>query len=152
MDWDGMAIGGLSVGEEISEMYRVLDEFADELPADKPRYLMGVGTPADLEAGVKAGVDMFDCVMPTRNARNGTFFTSVGKVSIRNAVHRMDTGPLDPACPCQTCQTVSRSYLRHLYQAKEILFNRLATIHNLTFYARHMARLREWILAGDDDA
>jgi len=149
LPFDGMAIGGLSVGEKIEDMYRVLDGFAHELPEHKPRYLMGVGTPADLEAGVMAGIDMFDCVMPTRNARNGTLFTSQGKITIRNAIHRTDTGPLDPECPCETCNTVSRSYLRHLYVAKEILFNRLATIHNLTFYAGHMARLREWILAGD---
>jgi len=149
LPFDGMAIGGLSVGEKIEDMYRVLDGFAHELPEHKPRYLMGVGTPADLEAGVMSGIDMFDCVMPTRNARNGTLFTSQGKVTIRNAIHRTDTGPLDPACPCETCNTVSRSYLRHLYLAKEILFNRLATIHNLTFYAGHMARMREWILAGE---
>lgn len=146
MDFDGFAIGGLSVGEEISEMYRVLDEFADDLPRDKPRYLMGVGTPDDLTRGVMAGVDMFDCVMPTRNARNGTIFTSQGKVVLRNARYRTDTGPLDPECPCQTCRTVSRSYLRHLYKAKEILYNRLATLHNLTYYARHMAAMRQSIL------
>jgi queuine tRNA-ribosyltransferase len=147
MGFDGHAIGGLSVGEAIPDMYLVFDEFVHTLPADKPRYVMGVGTPADLERGVMAGVDMFDCVMPTRNARNGYFFTSQGKLIISNARHRLDTGPVDPECPCQTCATVSRSYLRHLYLAKEILYNRLATLHNLTFYARHMARLRERILA-----
>jgi queuine tRNA-ribosyltransferase len=146
MGFDGHAIGGLSVGESIDDMYRILDGFAATLPAEKPRYLMGVGTPQDLEHGVQAGIDMFDCVMPTRNARNGYFFTSQGKVVISNAKHRLDTGPIDPECPCDTCATVSRAYLRHLYIAKEILYNRLATLHNLTFYARHMARLRERIL------
>jgi queuine tRNA-ribosyltransferase len=152
MPFDGFAIGGLSVGESIDDMYRVLDGFASSLPAARPRYLMGVGTPADLERGVLAGVDMFDCVMPTRNARNGNLFTSQGRVTISNAKHRLDTGPLDPECPCDTCATVSRAYLRHLYLAKEILFNRLATLHNLTFYAGHMRRLRERILAEGQEA
>lgn len=146
IDFDGYAIGGLSVGEEIPEMYRVLDAFAHQLPAERPRYLMGVGTTADLEHGVAAGVDMFDCVFPTRNARNGNLYTSQGRVAIRNAKYRRDTGPLDPECPCETCTTVSRAYLRHLYSAKEILYNRLATLHNLTFYARTMRRLRERII------
>jgi queuine tRNA-ribosyltransferase len=147
LPFDGLALGGLAVGEKIEDTYRVLDEVAHELPATRPRYLMGVGTPADLARGVAAGIDMFDCVMPTRNARNGTLFTSQGKVVISNARHAMDTGPLDPECPCQTCTTVSRGYLRHLHRAGEILYNRLATLHNLTFYARHMRRLRERILA-----
>ena len=134
------------MGEDKTEMNELLEAFTDELPADKPRYLMGVGTPEDLELGVMAGVDMFDCVMPTRNARNGTLFTSSGKLSIKNAVHKLDTAPLDSQCPCQTCRTVSRAYLRHLFTAKEILFNRLATLHNLTFYARHMQALRSRIL------
>jgi queuine tRNA-ribosyltransferase len=108
---------------------------------------MGVGTPADLERGIGAGIDMFDCVMPTRNARNGYLFTSQGKVVISNARHRTDLGPLDPECPCHTCATASRAYLRHLYLAKEILYSRLATLHNLTFYARHVRRLRDRILA-----
>lgn len=146
MNFDGYAIGGLSVGEPIETMYKVLDGFAAELPADKPRYLMGVGTPADLEHAVAAGVDMFDCVMPTRNARNGSLFTSSGKLTISNAKYRLDTNPIDPECVCETCQTVSRAYLRHLYIAKEILYNRLATLHNLTFYALTMRRLRESIL------
>lgn len=147
LDFDGYAIGGLSVGEGPEAMYRVLDGFADELPAEKPRYLMGVGTPDDLERGVAAGVDMFDCVMPTRNARNGSLFTSQGKLNISNAVHRLDPGPVDPECPCQGCRTVSRAYVRHLYRAREILVNRLTTLHNLTFYARHMRRIRERIIA-----
>jgi queuine tRNA-ribosyltransferase len=147
MGFDGHALGGLAVGESIEETYRVLDGFAHALPRERPRYLMGVGTPADLERGVMAGIDMFDCVMPTRNARNGSLFTSRGKVVISNAAHRMDTGPLDPECPCHTCATTSRAYLRHLHIGKEILYNRYATLHNLTFYARHMHRLRERILA-----
>ncbi|MCA9675030.1 MAG: tRNA guanosine(34) transglycosylase Tgt [Kofleriaceae bacterium] len=146
LGFDGLALGGLAVGEAIEDTYRILDAFAHELPAERPRYLMGVGTPADLERGIQAGIDMFDCVMPTRNARNGYLFTSEGKVVISNARHRLDTGPVDPECPCETCATVSRSYLRHLYQAKEILYNRLATLHNLTFYARHVRRLRDRIL------
>ena len=108
---------------------------------------MGVGTPADLERGIAAGIDMFDCVMPTRNARNGYLFTRAGRINIPNAQHRTDLGPVDPECPCSTCQTHSRAYLRHLYVAKEILYSRLATLHNLTFYARHVRRLRDAILA-----
>ena len=146
LDFDGYALGGLSVGEDIEVMYDVLDGFAAELPGDRPRYLMGVGTPADLGRGVAAGIDMFDCVMPTRNARNGSLFTSEGRLTISNACHKSDTRPIEAECPCDTCQTVSRAYLRHLYIAKEILYNRLATLHNLTFYAGHMARLRESIL------
>lgn len=147
LGFDGHALGGLSVGEPIPEMYRVLDEFAHELPFDRPRYLMGVGTPADLTQGVTAGVDMFDCVMPTRNARNGYLFTADGKITISNAKFRADPGPIDPTCPCETCQNHSRGYLRHLHMAGEILYSRLATLHNLTFYARHMRALRDRILA-----
>ena len=147
LGFDGYAIGGLSVGESIADMYRILDGFADSMPADRPRYLMGVGTPADLARGVESGIDMFDCVMPTRNARNGYLFTGQGKVVISNAQYRLDTGPVDPECPCDTCRSVSRAYLRHLYLAKEILYSRLATLHNLTHYALHMARIRSRILA-----
>ena len=146
LDFDGHALGGLAVGESIDDTYRILDEVAHTLPAERPRYLMGVGTPADLERGIAAGIDMFDCVMPTRNARNGYLFTSAGRVNIPNAQHRTDTGPIDPECPCATCRTHSRAYLRHLYVAKEILYSRLATLHNLTFYARHVRRLRDRIL------
>jgi queuine tRNA-ribosyltransferase len=146
--FDGWALGGFSVGEPVPVMYEVLDQIACELPADRPRYLMGVGTPDDLSRAVRAGVDLFDCVMPTRNARNGHLFTTVGTVNISNARHRSDTAPLDPDCPCETCRTVSRAYLRHLFMAKEILYSRLATLHNLTHYARTMARLRAEI-AGD---
>ncbi len=148
LDFTGYALGGLSVGESSEDMYSVLNQFAHELPAEKPRYLMGVGTPDDLRHGVASGIDMFDCVMPTRNARNGCLFTSEGRVMISNAKHRLDTGPIDKACPCETCQTVSRSYLRHLFKAKEILYSRLATIHNLTFYAQLMRELRSQILTG----
>jgi queuine tRNA-ribosyltransferase len=147
LDFDGHALGGLAVGENIEETYRVLDEVAHTLPPDRPRYLMGVGTPQDLERGIAAGIDMFDCVMPTRNARNGYLFSSQGRVNIPNAQHRTDLGPIDPECPCSTCRTHSRAYLRHLYQAKEILYSRLATLHNLTFYARHVRRLRDQILS-----
>ncbi len=147
LDFDGYALGGLAVGEQLGETYRILDEVAHLLPADRPRYLMGVGTPADLERGIAAGIDMFDCVMPTRNARNGYLFSSTGRVNIPNAANRLDMGPIDPECPCSTCRTHSRAYLRHLYLAKEILYARLATLHNLTFYARHVRRLRDDILA-----
>ncbi|RMH41335.1 MAG: tRNA guanosine(34) transglycosylase Tgt [Deltaproteobacteria bacterium] len=146
--FDGYAIGGLSVGEAPEDMYAVLDAFAADLPADRPRYLMGVGTPADIERAVFAGVDLFDCVMPTRNARNGSLFTSEGRVVISNARYREDTRPLDPTCPCATCRTTTRAYLRHLYTSREILYSRLATLHNLTHYARHMASLRARIVAG----
>jgi queuine tRNA-ribosyltransferase len=147
LDFDGHALGGLAVGESLEDTYRILDEVAHELPADRPRYLMGVGTPKDLEHGIQAGIDMFDCVMPTRNARNGYLFTSIGRVNIANAQYRTDLAPIDAECPCATCKTHSRAYLRHLYNAKEILFARLATLHNLTFYARFVRRLRERILA-----
>ncbi|NVB83752.1 MAG: tRNA guanosine(34) transglycosylase Tgt [Kofleriaceae bacterium] len=147
LGFDGHALGGLAVGESLAETYRILDEVAHVLPAEKPRYLMGVGTPADLEKGIGAGIDMFDCVMPTRNARNGYLFTEGTRVNIPNNSNRLDTGPIDPSCPCATCRTHSRAYLRHLYQAKEILYARLATLHNLTFYARHVRKLRDRILA-----
>jgi queuine tRNA-ribosyltransferase len=152
LDFDGLAIGGLSVGEGTDAMYEVLDAFAHQLPADRPRYLMGVGTPDDLERGVLAGVDMFDCVMPTRNARNGYLFSSAGRIVISNARHRTETGPIDPECPCATCASVSRAYLRHLYMSREILYSRLATLHNLTYYAGWMARLRQSIIDGADNA
>jgi len=147
LDFDGYALGGLAVGENIDDTYRVLDEVAHVMPTQRPRYLMGVGTPGDLEKAIGAGIDMFDCVMPTRNARNGYLFTSSQRVNIPNNANRLDFGPVDPECPCATCRTHSRAYLRHLYLAKEILYARLATLHNLTFYARHVRRLRERILA-----
>ncbi|MGR8920232.1 MAG: tRNA guanosine(34) transglycosylase Tgt [Gammaproteobacteria bacterium] len=148
LGFDGYAIGGLSVGEPKDDMRRVTAFTAGLLPADRPRYLMGVGTPADLVEAVAAGVDMFDCVLPTRNARNGHLFTSAGVVRIRNAVHRADTGPLDPACGCYTCRHYSRAYLHHLERANEILGARLNTIHNLAFYLGLMRDLRAAIRAG----
>ncbi len=143
--FDGYAIGGLSVGEPKEDMIRILDNLADELPADKPRYLMGVGKPADIVEAVRRGVDMFDCVMPTRNARNGHLFTSEGVIKIRNAKHRHDTSPLDSRCDCYTCTNFSRSYLHHLDKCGEILGAQLNTIHNLRFYQNLMAGLREAI-------
>ena len=142
--FDGYAIGGLSVGEPKDEMLRVLGHTAPRLPHDKPRYLMGVGTPEDIVAGVAAGVDMFDCVLPTRNARNGWLFTRFGDVKIRNARHRTDTGPLDPTCACPTCRRYSRAYLHHLQRVNEILGARLNTLHNLHYYL--------WLAAGMRDA
>ncbi len=140
--FDGYAIGGLSVGESKEEMLRVLDHTAPSLPADKPRYLMGVGTPEDLVEAVRRGMDMFDCVLPTRNARNGWLFTHNGAVKIKNARHASDTGPVDPLCGCYTCRHYSRAYLRHLHQANEILGARLATFHNLYYYQQLMRDLR----------
>jgi len=150
--FDGYAIGGLSVGEPKSEMMKVLDGLASLLPVEAPRYLMGVGTPADLLEGVRRGVDMFDCVMPTRNARNGHLFTSAGVIKLRNARHKASTEPLDPTCDCYTCQHFSRGYLAHLDKCNEILGSQLATIHNLRFYQRHMAGIRQAIEAGNLDA
>lgn len=146
--FDGYAIGGLSVGEPKEDMIRILDHLADNMPADKPRYLMGVGKPADLVEGVRRGIDMFDCVMPTRNARNGHLFTSTGVIKIRNAVHRHDTSPLDAECDCYTCTNFSRGYLHHLEKCGEMLGAQLNTIHNLRYYQTLMAGLREAIAAG----
>lgn len=146
--FDGYAIGGLSVGEPKREMLRVLDHLTAQMPADKPRYLMGVGKPEDIVEAVRRGVDMFDCVMPTRNARNGHLFTHRGVVKIRNARHRHDTGPLDPACDCYTCTNFSRSYLHHLDKCGEILGPQLNTIHNLHYYQQLMAGLRQAIAGG----
>jgi queuine tRNA-ribosyltransferase len=144
----GYAIGGLSVGEPKDEMFAVLDTVASHMPAQAPRYLMGVGTPADILEAVKRGVDMFDCVMPTRNARNGHIFTSRGVLRLRNAVHRHSTEPLDPECDCYTCQNFSRAYLHHLDKCNEILGSQLNTIHNLRHYQRHMAGIRQAIENG----
>jgi queuine tRNA-ribosyltransferase len=148
LDFDGYAIGGLSVGEPPSLMYDITACTTALLPVARPRYLMGVGTPLDLVEGVCRGIDMFDCVMPTRNARNGHLFTSEGVVRIRNARHRADTGPLDPGCPCDTCRHYSRAYLHHLDRQNEILGARLNTLHNLAFYLQLMRELRAAILAG----
>ncbi len=150
--FDGYALGGLSVGESKEEMYYVLDHVAHEMPAATPRYLMGVGEPEDLLAGIEAGIDMFDCVMPTRNARNGNLFTSEGKVTIKQAKYREDERPLDPNCNCNTCRHYSRAYLRHLYQCNEILAMRLNTLHNLHFYLQLMRDSRDAILVGSFSA
>jgi queuine tRNA-ribosyltransferase len=146
--FDGYAVGGLAVGEPEGERLAVLDGLAPELPQDRPRYLMGIGTPADLVASVARGMDMFDCVIPTRHARNGQLFTSKGRLNIRNSAHREDTNPLDPACECYTCRNYSRAYLRHLHQCNEILGARLATLHNLFFYQALMRRIRAAVEAG----
>ncbi len=146
--FDGYAVGGLSVGEPEGDRLRVLDFLADRLPADRPRYLMGVGTPEDIVAAVCRGVDMFDCVMPTRHARNGWLFTHQGTVKIRNAIHRTDEGPLDPLCDCATCRNYSRAYLYHLDKCHEILGARLNTLHNLYYYQTLMRDLRTAIAAG----
>ena len=143
--FDGYAIGGLSVGEPKEEMMAVLDYLPDDMPADKPRYLMGVGKPEDIVEAVRRGVDMFDCVMPTRNARNGHYFTTFGAVKIKNAVHRFDQSPLDSACDCYTCQNFSRAYLHHLFKCNEMLSAQLGTIHNLRYYQRLMADIRQSI-------
>lgn len=140
--FDGYAIGGLSVGEPKEDMRRILAHTAPKLPKDKPRYLMGVGTPEDLVASVAQGVDMFDCVMPTRNARNGMLFTRNGDIKIKNARYKLDTGPLDEACSCYTCTHFSRAYLHHLHRLKEILGARLNTIHNLHYYQELMSQMR----------
>jgi queuine tRNA-ribosyltransferase len=144
----GYAIGGLAVGEAEAERLQVLDVVTPRLPPLRPRYLMGVGYPHDIVAAVARGVDMFDCVMPTRHARNGHLFTSDGIINIRNAVHQRDTGPIDAACSCSTCARYSRAYLRHLDRCNEILGVRLATLHNLHFYLELMRRIRAAIAAG----
>lgn len=143
--FDGFAIGGLSVGEPKDEMARILTHTAPRLPAQKPRYLMGVGTPEDLVHGVHNGVDMFDCVMPTRNARNGHLFTRYGDIRIKNAQYKQDTRPLDETCACYTCQHFSRAYLHHLHRIGEILGAQLNTIHNLFYYQTLMREMREAI-------
>ncbi len=143
--FDGYAVGGLSVGEPPEDRWRILDFLSDKLPADKPRYLMGVGTPEDLVEAVQRGIDMFDCVMPTRNARNGDLFTHTGKVRIKNAKYANDAGPLDPDCDCYTCRNYSRAYLRHLHRCNEILGARLNTIHNLHYYQSLMRGIRSAI-------
>lgn len=148
MGFEGHAIGGLAVGEEATEMYRVVEAVTPQLPADRPRYLMGVGTPENLIEAVARGVDMFDCVLPTRNGRNGQVFTSSGTLNLRNAVHRDDDRPLDGSCSCSTCRRYPRAYLRHLFMAKEVLGLHLATIHNLTFYLNLMRDMRSAILEG----
>ena len=146
--FDGYAIGGLSVGEPNETMYEIVEATTPRLPHTQPRYLMGVGTPIDLVESVARGVDMFDCVLPTRNARNGQLFTSEGPINIKNAQFAEDDGPVDPACPCYTCRTFSRAYLRHLYTAGEMTGGTLNTLHNLSFYLDTMRRIREAISFG----
>ena len=143
MDFQGYAVGGLSVGEPKSLMLSILEWITPLLPENKPRYLMGVGTPEDILDGVKRGIDFFDCVLPTRNARNGMLFTSAGKVSIKQAQYAEDERPIDETCDCYTCRHYSRAYLRHLYLANEILSSRLNTIHNLYFYIRFMKEIQK---------
>ncbi|MDD2448981.1 MAG: tRNA guanosine(34) transglycosylase Tgt [Sulfurimonas sp.] len=146
LDFDGFAIGGLSVGELNNEMYDTVEHTTQFMPKEKPRYLMGVGTPEDLIENIERGIDMFDCVMPTRNARNGTLFTSFGKLNIKGASFKEDVAPIDPECKCLTCQRYSRAYLNHLFRAREITYFRLATLHNLHYYLNLMREAREAIL------
>ena len=150
--FDGFAIGGLSVGEPKEDMLRILRHTAPQLPQDKPRYLMGVGTPEDIVDAVSQGIDMFDCVMPTRNARNGMLFTRNGDIKIKNAQYRMDLRPLDGQCACYTCRNFTRAYLHHLHRLNEILGARLNTIHNLHYYQELMGGIRAAIAAGRFDA
>ncbi len=145
-DYDGFAIGGLSVGEANQDMYDTVEHTVQYMPKDKPRYLMGVGTPEDLIENIERGIDMFDCVMPTRNARNGTLFTSFGRINIKGAKFKEDETPIDSECSCITCQRYSRAYLNHLFRAREIAYFRLATIHNLHYYLNLMKEVREAIL------
>jgi len=149
--FDGYAIGGLSVGEPIEEMNAILESLAPNMPINSPHYLMGVGRPEDIIYAVSKGVDMFDCVMPTRNARNGWLFTRFGNIKIRNARYKMDTRPLDETCDCYTCQKYSRSYLRHLHQSNEITGHRLCTLHNLYFYQQMMREIRNAIETNNYD-
>jgi queuine tRNA-ribosyltransferase len=143
--FDGYAIGGLSVGEPKQDMHRIVKYIAPRMPADKPRYLMGVGTPEDLINSIEHGVDMFDCVMPTRNARNGWLFTRYGDIKIKNARYRNDLSPIDPTCQCHTCQNYTRAYLHHLFKIGEMLASTLHTIHNLYFYKQMMLEIGEGI-------
>ncbi len=146
LDFDGFAIGGLSVGESSQDMYSTVEWTTKFMPKDKPRYLMGVGTPEDLVENVARGIDMFDCVMPTRNARNGTLFTSYGKINIKSAKFKLDTSPIDNKCNCMVCKNYSKAYINHLIRAKEITYFRLATIHNLYYYLNLMREMREAII------
>ncbi|PHM17081.1 MAG: tRNA guanosine(34) transglycosylase Tgt [Sulfuricurvum sp. PD_MW2] len=148
MDYDGFAIGGLSVGEANNLMYDTVEHTTPLMPSDKPRYLMGVGTPEDLVENIERGVDMFDCVMPTRNARNGTLFTTFGKVNIKGAAYKFDSEPIDPACECYTCRRYSRAYLHHLFRSREITYFRLASLHNLHYYLWLVKQARQAIIEG----
>ena len=148
LDLDCYAIGGLAVGEPKEDMYRIISAVEPYAPKHKPRYLMGVGTPGNILEGVSRGVDLFDCVMPSRNARHGQLFTKAGIININNAKYRLDNKPIDETCTCSTCRNYSRSYLRHLFKANEMLAMRLAVIHNLHFYNNLMAEIRENIENG----
>jgi queuine tRNA-ribosyltransferase len=148
LDFPGYAIGGLAVGEPADEMFRVVEVCTNELPKDKPRYLMGVGTPEDLLEAISMGIDLFDCVLPTRNGRNATLFTFKGRVTLKAALYKDDPGPIEEGCPCYACRTYSRRYLRHLYQAGEFLALRMGTLHNLTMYHRLMVEARQAIQDG----
>ena len=146
LDFAGYAVGGLSVGEPPAEMLRILDAIVPQLPADRPRYLMGVGRPQDLLEAVARGIDLFDCVMPTRNGRNALAFTDAGPMRLRNAQYQRDQRPIEPACPCAACRR-SRGYLRHLFMAREMLGPILLSIHNLTYYQRLLAAAPEAVTA-----
>jgi queuine tRNA-ribosyltransferase len=152
LDWPGFALGGLAVGEPEEDRLRVLETVVPHMPADRPRYLMGVGFPSDIVAAVQRGIDMFDCVIPTRHARNGHLFTSQGVINIRNSIHRTDLSPIDPSCTCYTCRNFTRSYLRHLDRCNEILGSRLNTLHNLHFYLDLMRSIRSAIQSGQFDS
>jgi queuine tRNA-ribosyltransferase len=148
LDFEGLALGGLGVGEAPDVMYDVIDAVASEMPEDRPRYLMGVGTPTDIWTAIRSGIDMFDCVMPTRNARNGQLFVRAGKLNIGNAQHREDPRPVEEGCPCECCSTYSRAYLAHLFHAEELLYYRLASAHNLQHYLDLARRARAAIAEG----
>lgn len=147
LDFHGYALGGLAVGEETQQMYDTIEFSTPLLPRDKPRYLMGVGTPENLIEAISRGVDMFDCVMPTRNARNGTLFTSFGRINIKNQQYRLDEGAIDSECECYACKSVSRAYLHHLFRANELSYHRFASLHNLHYYLELMRGAREAIVA-----
>ena len=149
LDLDGYAIGGLAVGEPTADMYRIIEAVEPFMPADKPRYLMGVGTPVNILEGVRRGVDLFDCVMPARNARHGHVFTWSGRRNLFNQKYEKDMAPIDEACDCPTCRRHSRAYLRHLFKADEMLAMRLSVMHNLYFYNTLMERIRESLEAGN---
>ena len=151
LPFDGFAVGGLGVGEAAAVGQKIASLSASFLPSDRPRYLMGAGTPRDLLHAVRAGYDLFDCVLPTRNARNGTLFTSSGKLSIKQSCFKDDPRPIDPKCPCYGCRNFSRAYLRHLFLAHEMLSATLNTLHNLSFYLRFMERIRTLIAEGRVD-
>jgi queuine tRNA-ribosyltransferase len=146
---DGYAVGGLAVGESKETMFKMLEISASNLPENKPRYLMGVGTPSDIVNAVSLGIDMFDCVLPTRNARNGFIFTSEGTVNIKNSAYKSDTSPIDPKCGCFCCKNFSAAYVRHAFMSKEIFAQRLLTLHNLHYYQDLIAKIRNALKNGD---